>query len=68
MIRTVIEVQAETQWEFEVRLTSALANLGFEPKPSGESVLFRADLCAALQARGIEPHALVEEYRSKPKT
>lgn len=64
MIRTLIEVSAETEWEHSRQLDSALEKLGFEQKQPSRDMWFR-DLADALRDRGIEAHAIVEELRGK---
>lgn len=65
MIRALIEVAAETQWDFDRDLREALGKLGFEPKRDEEHGRFMAHLHAALNERGIEAWKLVEEYRER---
>lgn len=63
MIRTVLEIQGEDKWKFEDNLKAALSQLGFEEKPSEDTIRWRHDLISALKAKGIDPVQLIEEYR-----
>lgn len=63
MIRTVIEVQGESEREFDSRLTAALDRIGFEPKRSASDGAYMAMLHAALKRKGLDPQKLVEEYK-----
>ena len=65
MIRTVFEVSAETEWDFERQLDRAMNQIGYEKTPSPEQVEWKRDLFEALAEKGIKPSELVEEYREK---
>jgi len=65
MIRTLIEVTADTQWDYEKQLTATLDKLGYEPKRSLEQEHYMIDLHQVLRERDLDPHKLVEEYRAK---
>jgi hypothetical protein len=64
MIRTLIEVTADNDWDHRRKLEATLKTLGFEPRPSEDEVRFRSDLYAAILKRGMSAFDLVEEYRA----
>jgi hypothetical protein len=63
MIRTLIEVSHENEWQHKRQLEETLAGLGFVPRPSEDHIRWTDDLHRALDAKGIDVRALVEEYR-----
>lgn len=63
MIKTMIEVTGETEWEHAKQLDATLAKLGFEPRASKEAESWRRDLFDALIGRGLTPNDLVDEIR-----
>lgn len=64
MIRTVIEVSGETQWEFEGKLKTTLSALGYAKRDEGE-ISFYHHLAEALREINIDPHKLVEERKER---
>jgi hypothetical protein len=65
MIRTLIEVTGENDWEHKQKLEKTLGLLGFEPKPSEDQVHWRRDLYEALEKRGLDPRKLVEDLQAE---
>lgn len=63
MIRTLIEITAENDWDHARNLKATLDKLGYEPKESAESARWRSDLYQALDEKGINVGKLVEEFR-----
>lgn len=65
MIRTLIEVTAENDWDHASQLKATLDKLGYEPKQSEEHGRFMAELMQELRERELDPHKLVEDRRAK---
>jgi S-adenosylmethionine synthetase len=65
MVRTVIEISAETEWDHDRQLRSALDNIGYEQKRSEEYGRNMADLFAELRERGLDPEKIIEERRER---
>lgn len=65
MIRTLIEISAESDWEHASQLKATLDKLGYEPKASADHGRFMADLMSELHERGLNPVEMVEGRRAK---
>lgn len=65
MMKTTIEITGETCWQFEENTKQVLAVLGYEPKRDAEQGAFHADLASAMYEAGLDPQAMVQEFRTK---
>jgi len=65
MIRTLIEVTGETEWEHKQQLEATLDKLGYQPKDTADHIRFMGDLWQEMQERGLRPQELAEAQRKK---
>lgn len=68
MIRTVIEVTGEDDYDFERKFRATMSRLGYVEKKDEEYGRFFSDLRHALLDMKIDANKLVDDYRMKLAT